>query len=51
MIGKVIGNVGAGQMFAVMAILHPLAAVVLWTMVRPEKPSNKLASPLNPQPV
>ncbi len=40
-VGQVIGTVGAGKMFAVMAILHPLAAVILWTMVRPEQPQPK----------
>jgi len=43
-VGKVIGNVGAGQMFAVMAILHPVAALVLWAMVRPENPKPTLQS-------
>jgi ACS family hexuronate transporter-like MFS transporter len=35
--GQVIGNLGASTMFAVMAVLHPLAALLLWTTVRPEK--------------
>jgi MFS transporter, ACS family, hexuronate transporter len=39
-VGQVIGTFGVGQMFAVMAVLHPLAAVVLWTMVRREKPQT-----------
>lgn len=37
-VGQAIGTIGASRMFGVMAILHPLAAVVLWTMVRPERP-------------
>ena len=43
-VGQVIGTIGAGQMFAVMAMLHPTAALVLWTMVRPEKPPNKVTT-------
>jgi ACS family hexuronate transporter-like MFS transporter len=38
-VGQVIGTVGASTMFAIMAFLHPLAALVLMTMVRPEKPT------------
>jgi MFS transporter, ACS family, hexuronate transporter len=49
-VGQVMGNVGAGTMFGVMAVLHPLAAIVLWTMVRREKPDNQNASTLTPQP-
>ncbi|PST84666.1 MFS transporter [Pedobacter yulinensis] len=37
-VGQYIGSIGAGKLFLVMAFLHPLAAVVLWTMVRKEKP-------------
>jgi ACS family hexuronate transporter-like MFS transporter len=48
-VGKVIGTVGAGKMFAVMAILHPIAAVMLWTMIRPEKPQSKTISNSNEQ--
>lgn len=39
-VGQVMGTVGAGTMFGIMALLHPVAAVVLWTMVRPEKPRS-----------
>jgi MFS transporter, ACS family, hexuronate transporter len=39
-VGQVIGTVGASTMFAVMAFLHPAAAVVLWTMVRREHPAG-----------
>lgn len=39
-VGQVIGTIGAGQMFAIMAVLHPIAAILLWTMVRPEMPNN-----------
>ncbi len=48
-VGKVIGTVGAGKMFAVMAILHPLAVLILWTMIRPEKPKSETISNLNEQ--
>ncbi len=37
-VGQVMGTLGAEKIFAVMALLHPLAAVVLWTMVRREQP-------------
>jgi MFS transporter, ACS family, hexuronate transporter len=43
-VGQVIGTLGASQMFAVMACLHPLAALVLWTMVRPERPGQNAAA-------
>ncbi|MDB6026122.1 MAG: transporter [Verrucomicrobiales bacterium] len=39
-VGKMMQTVGAPQIFAIMALLHPLAMVVLWTMVRPEKPAE-----------
>ena len=38
-VGKMMQTVGASQIFAIMAVLHPLAVLVLWTMVRPEKPN------------
>jgi len=41
-VGRVIGTVGASTMFAVMAFLHPLAALLLWTMVRREQPPGKI---------
>lgn len=37
-IGQFLGTVGTQNLFLVMAFLHPIAAVLLWTMVRPEKP-------------
>ncbi len=39
-VGKMIGSVGAETLFLIMALLHPLATLVLWTMVRPEKPES-----------
>ena len=47
-VGQVIGTLGASKMFAVMAVLHPVAALVLWTMVRPERPALESAAPSNP---
>lgn len=37
-VGQFIGTLGAEKIFIAMAFLHPLAVVILWTMVRPEKP-------------
>ena len=48
-VGQVIGTLGAAQMFAVMALLHPLAAVVLWTMVRHEQPGLEPGAPSGQQ--
>jgi ACS family hexuronate transporter-like MFS transporter len=36
-VGDAMETIGPGPIFAVMAVLHPLAAIVLWTMVRPER--------------
>lgn len=36
-VGQLIGSVGAHQIFLVMALLHPVAIVILWTMVREER--------------
>jgi len=45
-VGEVMATVGSVQMFAIMAVLHPAAAVILWTMVRPERPARKRAFPV-----
>jgi len=37
-VGDNIGTIGADKLFMIMAVLHPMAALLLWTMVRPEKP-------------
>jgi MFS transporter, ACS family, hexuronate transporter len=37
-VGQVIGTLGASWMFAVMALMHPLAALLLWRMIRREQP-------------
>ena len=39
-VGQFIGTLGADKIFIAMAILHPIAAVLLWTMIRPEKPKQ-----------
>ncbi len=39
-VGEMLATVGANRIFAVMACLHPIAAVILWRMVRPERPST-----------
>lgn len=39
-VGQFIGTLGAEKIFIAMAFLHPLAVLILWTMVRPEKPDN-----------
>lgn len=36
-VGQLIGSVGASQIFMVMAVLHPIAILILWTMVREER--------------
>jgi ACS family hexuronate transporter-like MFS transporter len=39
-VGDMMVNFGPARVFAAMAILHPIAAVVLWTMARPERPKS-----------
>lgn len=39
-VGQFIGTLGAEKIFIAMAFLHPLAVLILWTMVRPEKPGD-----------
>jgi ACS family hexuronate transporter-like MFS transporter len=40
-VGQFMGTLGAEKIFIAMAFLHPLAVLILWTMVRPEKPKVK----------
>lgn len=40
-VGQFIGTLGAGKIFMAMALLHPIAAVILWTMIRPERPKHE----------
>ena len=39
-VGEFIGTLGAGKIFIAMGFLHPIAVLLLWTMVRREKPLN-----------
>ena len=39
-VGQYIGTVGTEKVFLAMAFLHPIAVLVLWTMIRQEKPKN-----------
>lgn len=39
-VGEMMTTFGPGRVFAAMALLHPIAAVVLWTMTRREKPKE-----------
>ena len=39
-VGDAIGTLGAPKLFLAMAVLHPLAALILWSMVRPERPGG-----------
>lgn len=36
-VGQMMGSVGAGTIFIVMAFMHPIAVLVLWTMIKREK--------------
>jgi len=40
-VGQLIGSVGAGAIFVVMGFLHPLAIVILWTMVKEERRGDR----------
>jgi ACS family hexuronate transporter-like MFS transporter len=44
-VGQLIGTLGAPKLFAVMALLHPIAAAILWTMVRREIPKPMQLAP------
>ncbi len=37
-VGQMMGSLGAGTIFIAMAFMHPVAVLILWTMVRKEKP-------------
>lgn len=39
-VGEIMKNFGPDQIFVVMAFLHPIAAVILWTMVHREEPNR-----------
>jgi ACS family hexuronate transporter-like MFS transporter len=40
-VGQMMGKLGAGSIFMIMAVLHPLAALILWSLVRREKVVGK----------
>jgi ACS family hexuronate transporter-like MFS transporter len=40
-VGEAMQSFGMARMFFIMAFLHPIAAVILWTVVRPETPPQK----------
>jgi ACS family hexuronate transporter-like MFS transporter len=37
-VGEMMTSFGPARVFAAMALLHPIAVVILWSMTRPEKP-------------
>ena len=41
-VGQMMGSVDAGTIFVAMAFMHPLAVLVLWTMVKKEAPTGKI---------
>lgn len=43
-VGQFMGTLGAERIFIVMAFLHPIAVLILWTMIKPEKPPVKVKS-------
>lgn len=38
-VGEVMARFGPGRVFAVMALLHPIAALIMWLMVKKEQPT------------
>lgn len=40
-VGHMMQSFGSVRIFTVMAVLHPIAAVILWTMTRPERPGPR----------
>jgi ACS family hexuronate transporter-like MFS transporter len=47
-VGDMLATFGPGRVFAAMAILHPIAAVLLWTMTRREEPQGVSRSSSTP---
>lgn len=39
-VGQMMGSLGAQTIFIAMAFMHPIAVVILWTMVRQERPNT-----------
>jgi len=46
-VGEALHRFGMAPMFTVMAFLHPLATILLWTMIRRERPPQETTSPAN----
>ena len=44
-IGHFLGSVGTENLFLVMAFLHPVAVVLLWTMIKPQHPKGMKSNP------
>ena len=44
-VGEMLAKFGPGRVFAAMALLHPIAVVVLWTMTRRETPRGRPPEP------
>lgn len=40
-VGQMMGSLGASTIFIVMAFMHPVAVLILWTMVKKEKPKTE----------
>ncbi|MVZ66416.1 MFS transporter [Sphingobacterium sp. DK4209] len=40
-VGQLMGSLGAGTIFIAMAFMHPVAVLILWTMVKKEKPNEE----------
>lgn len=47
-VGQMLNTVGAGKIFFVMAFLHPIGVLILWTMIRPERPKQDTTGNLTP---
>lgn len=39
-VGQMMGTIGTEKIFFAMAFLHPIAVLILWTMIRPERPKT-----------
>lgn len=44
-VGQFMGTLGAEKIFIAMAFMHPIAIIILWTMVKPEKPNKQVEMP------
>jgi ACS family hexuronate transporter-like MFS transporter len=46
-VGQLMGTLGAEQIFIAMAFLHPIGVILLWTMIKREKPPVNLLETSN----